>query len=45
MAEVYVVYHKLSGEIENSSSGAIFVALSNYILDKNRKIIGGGITM
>lgn len=44
MAEVYAAYHKLSGEIENSSSGAIFVVLSNYILGKNGKIIGG-ITM
>ena len=42
MAEVYAAYHKLPDEIEKSSSGAIFVALSNYILGKNGKIIGGG---
>ena len=42
MAEVYVAYHKLPDEIEKSSSGAIFVALSNYILRKSGKIIGGG---
>ena len=45
MAEVYAAYHKLPDEIEKSSSGAIFVALSNYILGKNGKIIGGGTTM
>ncbi len=42
MKKVYAAYHKMPNEIENSSSGAIFVALSDSILENSGIIIGGG---
>lgn len=45
MGKVYAAYHKMPDEVEKSSSGAIFVALSDSILQNGGIIIGGGITM
>lgn len=42
MGKVYAAYHKIPSEIERSSSGAIFVALSDLILKNGGKIMGGG---
>lgn len=42
MKRVYVVYHKNPDEIEKSSSGAVFVALSDTVLENNGKILGEG---
>lgn len=45
MKKIYAAYHKIPEEVEKSSSGAMFVALSDVILNNNGKIIGGGTTM
>lgn len=42
MSRVYAAYHKNPEEVEKSSSGAMFAALSDVILRNNGKIIGGG---
>lgn len=42
MSRVYAAYHKNPQEVEKSSSGAMFAALSDVILRNNGKIIGGG---
>lgn len=42
MKKIYVAYHKNPDEIEKSSSGAMFVALSDVVLRNNGKIIGAG---
>lgn len=41
MRKVYAAYHKNPNEVEKSSSGAMFTALSDVILENNGKIIGG----
>lgn len=41
MKKIYAAYHKIPEEVEKSSSGAMFVALSDVILNNNGKIIGG----
>ena len=41
MQKVYVAYHKNPEVVEKSSSGAMFIALSDVVLKNNGKIIGG----
>ena len=41
MKRIYAAYHKNPEEIEKSSSGGMFVALSDVVLGNNGKIIGG----
>ena len=45
MQKIYAAYHKNTEEVEKSSSGAMFAAISDLILKQNGKIIGGGTTM
>lgn len=40
--EVYAVRHKNIAEIENSRSGAMFVAITDYIIDKGGVVYGAG---
>lgn len=40
MQKIYAAYHKNPEEIEKSSSGAMFAALSDAILEQGGKIIG-----
>ena len=42
MQKIYAAYHKNTEEVEKSSSGAMFAAISDLILKQNGKIIGGG---
>lgn len=42
MRKIYAAYHKNPEEVNKSSSGAMFTALSDVILKNNGKIIGGG---
>lgn len=41
MKKIYAAYHKIPEEVEKSSSGAVFVALSDAVLENNGKILGG----
>lgn len=45
MSKAYAAYHKDPEVVENSSSGAMFTALSDVILKNDGKIIGGGTAM
>lgn len=45
MQKIYAAYHKNPDEIEKSSSGGMFAALSDVVLRNNGKIIGGGTAM
>ncbi len=42
--DVYAVRHKDMKEIESSRSGAMFIAISDYILDKGGVVYGAGYT-
>lgn len=43
MDTVYVAYHKNPNEVEKCSSGAIFTALSEVVLQQGGKTSGGTI--
>ena len=45
MNRIYAAYHKNPEEVEKSSSGGMFVALSDVVLRNNGKIMGGGTAM